>query len=245
VHAIDEGRHGLPESLNLGFGRAQGRYWTYTSDDNAFLPDALRVMVEHLDAHPRAPMVCTDYYVTDAAGKLLHYNDSDWACFLYRADAARLVGPYRPEYRLVEDVDFFLRLQHLAGEFDRIRRPYYRYRVHGNSLSARQTGARQLLSLKLHHELATTGVEQLDLHALFFARLSEAALYRQYGDMDRIVEFAREKQVPFARRLAWESRLLRTGPGWLANRVRIAVKSELERARKRLKLAVARARGIT
>src|SRR4051794_26646558 len=41
---------GLPRALNSGFAHARGKYWSWTSDDNAFLPTALQVMVDYLDA---------------------------------------------------------------------------------------------------------------------------------------------------------------------------------------------------
>ena len=35
----------LPESLNIGFRQAKGEYLTWTSDDNMYLPDALKIMI--------------------------------------------------------------------------------------------------------------------------------------------------------------------------------------------------------
>ena len=36
----------LPASLNIGFRSATGKYFTWTSDDNRYLPNALQCMVE-------------------------------------------------------------------------------------------------------------------------------------------------------------------------------------------------------
>ena len=47
----------LPRSLNIGFSRARGKYLTWTSDDNRYLPDALKVMVEYLDKNAEAMVV--------------------------------------------------------------------------------------------------------------------------------------------------------------------------------------------
>ncbi|MDD7333718.1 MAG: glycosyltransferase family A protein [Lachnospiraceae bacterium] len=35
----------LPGSLNVGFKQATGEYLTWTSDDNMYLPDALKIMI--------------------------------------------------------------------------------------------------------------------------------------------------------------------------------------------------------
>ncbi len=236
IQVIDEGHQGLPESLNKGFARAQGRYWTYTSDDNAFLPDALRVMFDYLEARPRVPMVCTDLYIMDSNGRTISYNDDAWACFLYRADAARLAGPYRPEFWLVEDVDFFLRLQHVAGPIERVERPYYRYRVHPKSLTATQAREKQLRSLALHYDLVTRGLEQADLKEIFFDRMSQAALYRDATGIAKMVEFGRERKVPFVGELEARGKFLATRRGWLENRVRVLVRSQLGRLRRRVRL---------
>src|SRR4029453_12836185 len=100
-------------------------------------------------------------------GRTTGYDSSSWACFLYRAEAARRTGEYRPEYRLVEDVDFFLRLQHESRPIQRIAEPHYKYRLHRASLSHQQLGRRQIASLKMHYDLITRGIEAGSLEALF------------------------------------------------------------------------------
>jgi glycosyltransferase involved in cell wall biosynthesis len=233
---VDRENRGLPTSLNDGFAVARGELWSWTSDDNAYLPDAIRVMVEHLDAHPGAPMVCTDCLVIDSAGVNCGYNDAMWASFIYRRSAAELAGPYRPEFRLVEDVDFFLRLEHYAGPIERIRAPHYRYRLHEGSLSHQQLAARHFISLKLHYDLVQRGVEKLDLRELFLDRLSKTAMHGDPDAIERIVAFARERAVPFLPELELRASLLRTRPGWLVNRAQIALSSRWSRLRSRLKL---------
>lgn len=217
---------GLPKTLNAGFARARGRFLSWTSDDNVYLPGAMGVMWEYLQDHPQAAMVCTDCLIIDGRGKTFSYNRTTWACFLYRAEAAALAGPYRPEFRLVEDIDFFLRLRHYAGAIDRISRPYYKYRDHKASLSSTQSAKRQFVSLRLHYDLVSSGVEQLDLEELFWDRLSKSALYRDFQSMDAIVQFAQEHHIPFAQKLAGRSNFLKTPVGWLCNRLVIAARSQ-------------------
>jgi glycosyltransferase involved in cell wall biosynthesis len=240
LRVVDRENRGLPTSLNDGFAAARGELLSWTSDDNVYLPEAVATMVAYLDAHADAPMVCTDCIVIDERGRPIGYSDETWACFLYRRHAAELAGPYRPEFRLVEDVDFFLRLQHYAGPIERIRSPHYRYRVHGGSLSAQQLDRRHYVSLTLHYDLVMRGVEQLDVRELFFDRLSRTAMHGDSEAIERILDFARAKAVPFLPELELRASLLRTRPGWLVNRLAIALGSRATRARRMLKLLRAR-----
>lgn len=41
----------IPASLNNGFEKASGRYYTWTSDDNIYEHDAIEKMVNYLDEH--------------------------------------------------------------------------------------------------------------------------------------------------------------------------------------------------
>jgi glycosyltransferase involved in cell wall biosynthesis len=231
LRLVKQPNRGLPAALNAGFEQARAPFLSWTSDDNLYLPEAVAVMWEYLQAHPSDAMVCTDHLLIDESGETFSYDRQAWACFLYRAEAAALAGPYRTEFPLVEDVDFFLRLRHYGGPIGRIPRPYYKYRQHKSSLSSTQTGKRQFVSLRLHYDLVKRGVEQLDLQELFYDRLSTAALYRDYGSMDAIVEFAREHDEPFAAELAQRRDFLKTSGGWLWNRVVIAGRGQRARLR--------------
>jgi glycosyltransferase involved in cell wall biosynthesis len=226
---------GLPRALNTGFARARGQYLSWTSDDNVYLPDAMRVMRAYLEQHARAAMVCTDCQLIDERGRAAGYDETTWACFLYRAQAARATGEYRPELRLVEDIDFFLRLKHFAGPIERIAGAHYQYRVHRGSLSHTQLGKRQLASLKMHYDLITRGIEQGDVRALFFERMTVAAALREWETFDAIVAFGREHGVAFQGELDARARHLRTRHGWLVNRARVFVRGRWKNARARLR----------
>ena len=232
---VKQTNQGLPRTLNSGFARARGNYWSWTSDDNIFLPDALQVMVDYLDTYRTAPMVCTDILRINEAGRTTAYDDSSRACFLYRADIARRVGEYRPEFRLVEDTDFFLRLQHVGGPIERIHEPYYRYRDHSSSLSYQKGSTRYLTAMKMRYDHITRGIEECDdLQPLFFDLLSKAALYRDRQQMADMVAFARDKRVPFLVAFEHEEQWLRGPIGWAYNRVRTALLSRYRRLNRSL-----------
>jgi hypothetical protein len=180
--------------------------------------------------------VTTDGLVINHAGSLINYQEFAWQCFLYRSEAARRIGPHRREARVLEDVDFFIRLRHHAGPVGRISRPYIKYRVHDNMISRTKIKERPLLSVKLNFEYITYGMIDTDLEVMFVNTLSQCALYKAYDTMDEVMKFASEKRVPFLDLLQARSNYLRNPVGWLLNRVRIAFISAIGKVRGRLKL---------
>lgn len=139
----------LPRSLNIGFREARGKYLTWTSDDNRYLPRAIEVMVRALDVDPATPMVCAAMDYIDASGTVLgradaYEDDLIWvenrvgACFLYRREALSQVGGYDPAKVYVEDYDYWLRLRAAMGEIRRISETLYQYRLHEASLTTQK-----------------------------------------------------------------------------------------------------------
>ena len=140
---------GLPGALNAGFEQARGKYLTWTSDDNRYLPEALEVMVECLEAG-RGVMVCAAVEAIDEKGKPkweaplrygeeeLYRRNSIGSCFLYSRQVWEYVGKYDTELYGAEDYDYWLRIKKKFGKIDKILRVLYQYRYHENSLTATQ-----------------------------------------------------------------------------------------------------------
>ncbi|HVV03781.1 MAG TPA: glycosyltransferase family A protein [Puia sp.] len=140
----------LPLSLNTGFEQAQGKYHTWTSDDNYYAPGALEKMVHILTADPNIDLVYTDYSLVDENGHVfgvrkfnnIYDSFTDWlgcgACFLYKEQVFRMNKGYNPGAFLIEDYDFFMRaflqfnFYYLSG-YD-----LYFYREHPSSLTSTQ-----------------------------------------------------------------------------------------------------------
>ena len=51
----------LPASLNIGFEAVKGEYYTWTSDDNMYKPDALKYMANFLDNNPQTDLISCNY----------------------------------------------------------------------------------------------------------------------------------------------------------------------------------------
>ena len=136
----------LPRSLNIGFSRARGKYLTWTSDDNRYLPDALKVMVEYLDNNAAAMVVRSNYFFIDAqgcvVGKSTKYSEHSMyafncfgACFLYKREVPEQIGGYNVDAFGVEDYDYWLRILEKFGEIASLDEELYEYRRHEGSLS--------------------------------------------------------------------------------------------------------------
>ncbi len=138
----------LPGALNTGFRYSTGEYLTWTSDDNQFLPEAIEIMKGCLDKNKYADLVYADYwqYFRQTGEKslmklkdildLTNYNTVG-ACFLYTRRVYEAVGNYNPNYELVEDYDYWIRI---TKQFKTIHcpTPLYIYAYHENSLTSQK-----------------------------------------------------------------------------------------------------------
>lgn len=152
----------LPKALNRGFSLAKGEFFSWISADNRYLPEFLEEMVAELQRHPKADMVFGNQYLIDDAGNritghgwfefppgsgavcfppatpLLNKvaNNTIGAAFLYRAGCDRVLGGYSPNLFLLEDYDYFMRMNSLFRIRHRKGEPLYEYRFHPDSLTA-------------------------------------------------------------------------------------------------------------
>jgi glycosyltransferase involved in cell wall biosynthesis len=138
----------LPLSLNAGFEKAKGQYFTWTSDDNFYGPEALKTLYHTMHGDSSIDLVYTDYYIIDENDKVTgtrNFGDVNksfnrWlgagACFLYKKEVHWANNGYNPAAFLIEDYDFFCRA-FMRFNFKYLPTPeHYYYREHGGSLTA-------------------------------------------------------------------------------------------------------------
>ena len=134
----------LPNTLNVGFDSATGDYYTWTSDDNMYRPNAIEVLVNTLN-YSDAVMVYSDYTNIDGEGNVLSegkLQDPQFivtgnvcgACFLYTAEVAKKVGRYDANLFLAEDYDYWMRI-YRCGKVMHLKDDLYLYRRHAGSLT--------------------------------------------------------------------------------------------------------------
>lgn len=151
----------LPKSLNIGFAKARGEYYTWTSDDNAYKPQAFEKMLNALKQDSSADMVCCDIDIIDENGKkmreitadcsvesLLGVNNTIGSCFLYTKTIADKIGGYDESQFLVEDYDYWLRIA-LQGKIITLHENLYAHRFHKDSLTTTKSHKVQQKALAL------------------------------------------------------------------------------------------------
>jgi glycosyltransferase involved in cell wall biosynthesis len=136
----------LPAALNTGFAQAQGKYLTWTSDDNCYRPEALDTMVKVLDSNSEFAVVYSGYTIINELGEPVKYIDAApikdlvkkncvGACFLYRREVQDTLGGYAEDLFLVEDYDFWLRAS-IKFKLLPIHKDLYLFRQHPSSLTS-------------------------------------------------------------------------------------------------------------
>lgn len=156
----------LPKALSNGFAVARGEFYTWTSSDNYYRPNAVAEMVAFLKKNRDVQVTYCDYVVIGDDGKPLF--DSDFrvhnqdpensshirlplntgslnlekdnfigGCFMYRSWVGKVIGEYDPTLG-VEDYDYWMRINNLftIRHIDN-RQLLYEYRWHAQSLSQR------------------------------------------------------------------------------------------------------------
>lgn len=136
----------LPKSLNIGFDKATGDYYTWTSDDNIYAKNAIESMVNYLEGDYDVKMVYADCLEIDSEGKErgkfelgnpeeIICKNVVGACFMYRMECAKCVGEYDANLFMAEDYDYWIRIAKV-GKIAHIPKVLYYYRTHGKSLTS-------------------------------------------------------------------------------------------------------------
>ena len=157
VKYLESPHQGLPRALNTGFRSARGELLTWTSDDNFYRPQALESMAECLRYQPGPALVYADMCFHDEmsgevrdicnAGRDLRVENKVGACFLYPREIREKVGDYDPAFPLVEDYDYWLRVER-QFPLVHLHRVLYDYHYHAKTLTVtreREVTARYFL----------------------------------------------------------------------------------------------------
>ena len=163
VKIINQKNKKLPGALNKGFEEASGEFYTWTSADNIMLENCIETMAEELNANKDVDMVYGNMYLIDSDGHrmtghgwfefpvgsgnvilpdstiLLNTvaNNTIGAAFMYRAGAECVLGGYSDRLYLLEDYDYFMKMNSLFKiKHVSNKEPIYAYRMHKDSLTA-------------------------------------------------------------------------------------------------------------
>lgn len=168
----------LPASLNIGFRNARGKYYTWTSDDNRFKPDALEKLSDCLDNNSDVALVAMNADVIDENGVVLGTLDDHYkykkraehllfgsnvgAAFMYRKEAAQIVGDYDESLFCVEDYDYWMRFA-ILFPIRYTEDNVYEYRVHAGSLSATKKSLVRTRTLEVRSRYISAFTDRFEL----------------------------------------------------------------------------------
>lgn len=153
----------LPASLNKGFAAATGKFLTWTSDDNLYLPRALERMYHELTTSD-ADLVYADYDVIDTSDAVVEHKklkgpehlftyNHIGACFLYKRAVYDKLGGYRVDLFCAEDYEYWLRIWTDGFKLRHIPEVLYLYADNPVSLTAtkRTVILEKTIQLKLEY----------------------------------------------------------------------------------------------
>lgn len=166
----------LPVSLNIGFREAKGEYYTWTSDDNIFKPNAIEYMVNYLDNHSDVDLLSCSFDIINEDGSFYtNFRNLDsrnilqlaeycnvGACFMYTRDIALKVGEYDKNMFCAEDYDYWCRIA-LIGNIKYIDENLYKYRNNSKSLTATRQKTIKAKCLNIRLKYADKIMDKLDL----------------------------------------------------------------------------------
>lgn len=136
----------LPRTLNRGFSLANGKYLTWTSDDNYYRPEAIKKMVSTLEETGAGFVFAACSIINENGDRIAEnrapkeYRHAIWdydfvgACFMYTREVYERIGEYDPNMFLCEDYDYWLRI-FARFEVEYIDEDLYAYRQHEGALS--------------------------------------------------------------------------------------------------------------
>ena len=167
VRVITRPNTGIVGALNDGLAAARGPLVARMDADDESAPDrfvqqrdrfhsdpglvALGSAVTFMDAAGRSVQPCPRPLRHAEIERLLLAGDGGaliHPAVMFRADAVRAAGGYRPETQYLEDLDLYLRLA-LNGTLANLAEPLLRYRVHTASINFTRPAGRRAVKLAI------------------------------------------------------------------------------------------------
>lgn len=161
VTLVRKGHSGLTDSLNVGLGKAKGRWIARLDSDDLCDPDRLAEQVSYAEQHD-VVLVGSGFVEIDVAGNsvksgrypanhsaLVRRLVRSWGFFphssaFFDREAALKAGAYNPLFLKSQDRDLWLRLAEM-GKLDCISRSLVKVRKHAQSVSNSAIGHSQFV----------------------------------------------------------------------------------------------------
>lgn len=187
----------LPGALNEGFAKASGEYFTWTSCDNYYAPNALSVLVNCLVDNPKVGLVYSDMtlindknqktgYTVAGSGEDLILRNVVGACFMYRASIAKKIGQYNKDMFLCEDYEYWLRIASVT-QLMPLNSPLYYYRFHRDSLSHKHEERIIEKGIGLQKTYYSSFIKTRRKAAQFYAHLRARDIYNSFRQFNLLI----------------------------------------------------------
>lgn len=189
----------LPESLNKGFSHATGDYWTWTSCDNLYMPDAFEELLKEMESDQTVGLVYASMRVINESNEItgliepgpaedIIFRNVVGACFLYRKSIADKTGLYDKNLFLCEDYEYWLRIARLS-KIKPVHSCLYQYRIHMDSLSHNNKKEIIAKGISVQKRYYPFFIKTRKQAALFYSCLRARDIYNPFRQLYLLVVF--------------------------------------------------------
>jgi glycosyltransferase involved in cell wall biosynthesis len=162
---VSEKDQGQTDAINKGFAMANGDILAWINSDDTYEPDAIKLAVEYLDAHPEVGLVYGDTKfinekdevigtfpaaLTDYAKLRQGYVHIPQQAAFFRASLWKQVAPLDPSFYFAMDYDLWIRLAKLSG-IAYIHSHWANFRLHGEAKTIHSDDRCWPEMLKVHY----------------------------------------------------------------------------------------------
>jgi glycosyltransferase involved in cell wall biosynthesis len=162
---VSEKDQGQTDAINKGFAMANGDILAWINSDDTYEPDAIKLAVEYLEAHPEVGLVYGDTKfinekdevigtfpaaVTNYAKLRQGYVHIPQQASFFRASLWKQVAPLDPSFYFAMDYDLWVRLAKLSG-IAYIHRHMANFRLHGEAKTIHSDDRCWPEMLKVHY----------------------------------------------------------------------------------------------
>ncbi len=162
---VSEKDQGQTDAINKGFAMANGDILAWINSDDTYEPDAIKLAVEYLDAHPEVGLVYGDTKFINEKDEVIgtfpaaqtnyaklrqgYVHIPQQAAF-FRASLWKQVAPLDPSFYFAMDYDLWVRLAKLSG-IAYIHRHMANFRLHGGAKTINSDDRCWPEMLKVHY----------------------------------------------------------------------------------------------
>jgi glycosyltransferase involved in cell wall biosynthesis len=162
---VSEKDQGQTDAINKGFAMANGDILAWINSDDTYEPDAIKLAVEYLDAHPDVGLVYGDTKfinekdevigtfpaaLTNYAKLRQGYVHIPQQAAFFRASLWKQVAPLDPSFYFAMDYDLWVRLTKLSG-VAYIHNHWANFRLHGEAKTIHSDDRCWPEMLKVHY----------------------------------------------------------------------------------------------